>query len=103
MDAQTLRVAILALRQALHAAGVEESDAAPARELAAEEAARSALRFARRRRIGPFAQGKPDPKAREKALAAMIRAGHRFDLARRLVDCEPGQELDPEELASNNC
>jgi len=91
------------LRQALHAAGVEESDAAPARELAAEEAARSALRFARRRRIGPFAQGKPDPKAREKALAAMIRAGHRFDLARRLVDCEPGQELDPEELASNNC
>src|SRR3954469_7173030 len=60
---------------ALRAAGIAEADAAGAREIAAEAAWESALRFARRRRLGPFAETEADRPAREKALAAMLRAG----------------------------
>lgn len=86
------------IRQSLRSAGVDEEDGAAARELAAEEAAAAALRFARRRRIGPYAMSPPDRAAREKALAAMIRAGHRFELAKAVVDSEPGTEPQIEEL-----
>lgn len=77
---------------ALRAAGIDDEDGAAARELAAGQAVEAALKFARRRRIGPFADTRPDRHSREKALAAMIRAGHGFDLARTIVDCEPGAE-----------
>jgi regulatory protein len=80
--------------QALHQAGVDEADGAPARGLASEGAVAAAVRYAQRRRIGPFAIEAPDPKCRDKALAAMIRAGHGFDLARRLVDLGPDPAAD---------
>ncbi|MDQ3246590.1 MAG: recombination regulator RecX [Pseudomonadota bacterium] len=80
------------LRQSLRAAGVGEGDAAPAVEQAEQEAADSAIRFARRRRIGPFAADQPDIKQRQKSLAAMIRAGHGFALARAIVAMAPGEE-----------
>ena len=86
------------VRQSLRAAGVDEDDGAAAQELAAGESAASALRFARRRRIGPFADAVPDRKEREKALAAMIRAGHGFEMAKAVVDAEPGSEPDLDEL-----
>ena len=86
------------VRQSLRAAGIDEENGAAARELADEEAAAAALRFARRRRIGPYADAVPDRAAREKAIAAMIRAGHGFELARAVVDSEPGREIDIEEL-----
>src|SRR3546814_5077522 len=41
--------------QALHAAGIEEADAAPAKEQASAGAMAAALRFAQRRRLGPYA------------------------------------------------
>lgn len=81
------------VRQSLRAAGVEEEDSAAARELAESEAVEAALRFARRRRLGPFAAARPDRSGREKAIAAMIRAGHGFELARAIVELEPGAEL----------
>lgn len=86
------------VRQSLRAAGVDEEDGAAAHELAADEAASAALRFARRRRIGPFADAAPDRAGRERALAAMIRAGHGFELAKAVVDAEPGSQLDLEDL-----
>jgi regulatory protein len=76
---------------ALHAAGIAEEDAAGARAIAAEAAWDAALRFAKRRRIGPFADREADRPAREKALAAMLRAGHPVEIARRLVAARPGQ------------
>ena len=88
------------VRQALKAAGIEEADSAAADELAEDEAVASALRFARRRRIGPFADSAPDRAGRERAIAAMIRAGHSFALARALVGMPPGTECDVEELRS---
>lgn len=85
---------------ALQAAGVEEADAVEARDLTDEQAVEAAVKFARRKRIGPFASERPDPRAREKALGAMVRAGHPFDLARAIVNSSPGSEVDLDELRS---
>jgi regulatory protein len=87
------------LVQKLRIAGVEDGDGEGARALADEEAVSSALRFAERRRLGPFALvPHRDPKETEKALAAMVRAGHGFDLARAIVVMPPGADIDPDEL-----
>lgn len=86
------------VEQALWAAGVDEeirADTAPG------EAARrrAAVLMAQKRRIGPFG---PEPegdaadedadrlelrKAREKAVAAMLRAGHDYEHVRFILDC----------------
>lgn len=84
------------VRQALHAAGVDEEDGAEARSLAEEQSAQAALRFARRRRLGPFAEVAPDRERRDKALAAMVRAGHDFDLSRAIIDLAPGCDAEEE-------
>jgi regulatory protein len=86
--------------QALRAAGIGEDDSGAANDLADQEAVSAALRFAERRRIGPFAvRSNDDPREREKAIAAMIRAGHSFALARTIAAMDPGVSIDPEDLA----
>ena len=87
------------IEQSLRTAGVEEADGAAARDLARTERVETALHFARRRRIGPFATQPADPKTRQRALSAMVRAGHGFGLARAIVDLAPGAEVDREGLA----
>ena len=81
--------------QALRGAGIADEDSGPAREKAEEEALEAALRFARRRRLGPFAEVVPDRAERQKAAAAMIRAGHRMELVWKVLDCSPGDLPDP--------
>ncbi|WP_082006268.1 regulatory protein RecX [Sphingomonas sp. ERG5] len=79
---------------AFRQAGIEEEDAAalvPAIEARALEAA---LTFARRKRIGPYAQGEADRPLREKQIAAMIRGGHDFTLSRRIASMAPGEDVD---------
>ena len=88
------------LSVALRAAGVEESDSNAARAHAEEEAIAAAVRFAQRRRLGPFARGEPEtPAERDKAIGAMLRAGHDFALARAIVAMAPRESADPETLA----
>lgn len=84
--------------QSLRTAGVEEEDAAPARDQARADCVEAALRFAERRRLGPFAAQPADRKARERALAAMIRAGHGFGISRAIVDLPPGADINLVEL-----
>jgi regulatory protein len=85
--------------QALRVAGVDESDSEAALGLAAAEAVSAALRFAERRKLGPFAtQTTTDLSRRERALAAMVRAGHDFALARAIVTMAPGDDVDREAL-----
>lgn len=84
--------------QALAAAGVGEDEAQAARELARESAMEAALRFARRKRIGPFAESKSGLEARQKAFAAMVRAGHPIEIVRQVVDAEPGEMPQPPTL-----
>jgi regulatory protein len=87
------------LDQKLRQDGIGEEDGAAAREHAEREALDAALRFAERRRIGPFGSHGSDPKAREKAIGAMVRAGHAFALAKAVVDWPCDVEIDPEEVA----
>lgn len=87
------------VRQTLAAAGVGEEDRVPATALAHDGAVEAALKFARRRHLGPFAATAPDRAGREKAIAAMLRAGHGFAIARMIVDLGPGAEVDRDTLA----
>jgi regulatory protein len=87
------------VRHALSLAGIAEEEASDARDLAEAEAVESALRFARRRSLGPFAAERPDPRRREREMAAMIRAGHGFGLVRAIIDLNPGEIPDFETLS----
>jgi len=82
------------IADALRAAGIDEEDAAPARDEAEAAAWEAALAFARRRRIGAFAARPPDMDARRRALGAMLRAGHPLAIARRVLDAAPGDMPD---------
>jgi regulatory protein len=75
---------------ALRAAGIEAEDAEAARLQAREGAWAAARRFAERRRLGPYAGTAPDRRARQKAAAAMLRAGHPIDIVRSLLEASPG-------------
>jgi regulatory protein len=86
------------IRQSLHTAGIAPEDSAEARSLALRQSVDAALRFAERRRIGPFAVSAGDRAARERAIAALVRAGHAFALARAIVDMSPGAIPDEAEL-----
>ena len=71
---------------ALRAAGVSEDDvSSELGERQEDDDLAAALAYARRRRIGPFARQAPDADARRKALAALLRAGHSFEIARRIL------------------
>ena len=71
--------------QAMDAAGISQDDRADA--VAGEAVQRhAALAQARKRRIGPYGAERPDRAAREKQIAAMLRAGHPLDSARELVN-----------------
>ena len=80
--------------EALRAAGIESADSESAREEARDGAWEAALRFARRKRIGPWAEKVPDRDGRRKAAAAMLRAGHDPAHVRRLVGARPGEIPD---------
>jgi regulatory protein len=82
------------LAEKLKFAGVGEDDSREALGLADTEAVAAALRYARRRRIGPFAAEALDRMGRERAIAAMVRAGHDLGLARAIATLPPGAEID---------
>jgi regulatory protein len=82
------------VREALRHAGIETPDAEAVAPALAADAPSSAVAFARRKRIGPFAREAADRPQQEKQLAAMLRAGHGFDLARTLVRMAPGEDVE---------
>ncbi len=84
------------LDQDLYAAGISDNDAADARAESANDAFASAQTFARRKRIGPYATEPAPPEKRQKQLAAFMRAGHDFDMAKRFVFTEPEDEVEEE-------
>lgn len=86
------------VEQTLRAAGIGEK---LRHDLGPGEAAkrRAALVLARKRGFGPFGRpldGAPEDvrKLREKRLAAMVRAGHDFDHARRVIEACTIEELE---------
>jgi len=82
------------IMQALHADGVAETDRSEAERQAKHGKWDAADILARKKRIGPYAReddGRDDPKQREKQIAAFLRAGHDFAVARAWVDAAPGE------------
>jgi regulatory protein len=57
---------------------------------------RAAVNLARRRRLGPFRKriGGQARDEREKALAALARAGFSYDVAKRVIDAESADALE---------
>lgn len=83
---------------ALAADRIAEGDRAEADRITADQRIESAQRFARKRRLGPYATAPlADPAARQKALGAFLRAGHDMQLARRILALGPGEELDDDD------
>lgn len=79
--------------QALGAAGIGEE---LRDEVRGDEAdlRRAAITLAQRRRLGPWSAHPPDRAAREKQIAAMLRAGHGFDAARAVIDAQTVAEAE---------
>jgi regulatory protein len=78
---------------ALKAAGIDP-DLAQAVAPDEDEALAAAETYARKRKFGRFGDGAADRDVQRKQLAAMLRAGHGFDIARRLVNAGPDDDLD---------
>ena len=78
------------VKAALRGAGIAEADSAGARARAEEEALAAAHRFARRRRLGPYAASAPDRAGWQRAAGAMLRAGHRMEVVREVLAASPG-------------
>lgn len=84
------------IKQKLHAKGVsgalteqllaENAQNAPDSEL------KSAVRYAKRRRFGPFALHKKTDDDRKRQFAAMARAGFSYDLTRRVMEDNPAHK-----------
>jgi regulatory protein len=60
----------------------------------------AALRYARRRRLGPFRPGPERSERRERDLAALGRRGFGFEIARRVIDTEDVEALEREATAT---
>ncbi|MDB5698130.1 MAG: RecX family transcriptional regulator [Alphaproteobacteria bacterium] len=82
---------------ALRSAGIAADEAEAVREQLEDGALAAALRFARRRRIGPFAAAPGDRAAQQKAFAAMMRAGHPSEIVRRVLGASPEELLEFDE------
>lgn len=77
--------------EALRGAGIAEDDRTVADEQMTAGRWAAAERFAKRKRIGPYAAACPDQQLRQKWVSAFLRAGHDMDVARRWVDALPGE------------
>lgn len=73
--------------QSLGAAGIAAELREEVRATLAEERA-AALALARKRRLGPFGPAPADRQAIEKQVAVFLRAGHRLDIARKIVKAD---------------
>lgn len=81
------------VRQALWVAGVGAADTDDLADDIEARAVETALAFARRKRIGPFARVIADPATQERSVGAMVRAGHAPGLARRIARMAPGVDV----------
>lgn len=80
--------------ETLRHAGIADEDAQAIAPQVAARRGETAIAFARRRRIGPFAAELADRPLMTKQVAAMVRAGHPPDLAWRIARMEPGESIE---------
>ncbi|MEO9599931.1 regulatory protein RecX [Parasphingorhabdus sp.] len=78
---------------ALYQAGISEADGREAFQISEENKWAAADKFARKRKIGPYAEDQQEAEKCRKQLQAFLRAGHDFDVASRFVFAKPGEEI----------
>lgn len=86
-----------AIKRSLAAKGVETDAVDAAMEALTESGAtdlQAALRFAKRRRLGPFRAAKERTERRARDLAALGRAGFSYDVACLVVDASTVEALE---------
>ena len=83
--------------QALYQAGIDEADGREAFRISETNKWAAADKFARKRRLGPYASTQLDSDECRKLLQAFLRAGHDFDVASRFVFARPGEEIAQED------
>lgn len=81
------------VRGALRQAGIEVDDAATVEPALEDARVTAALALARRKRIGPYAAAPVDRVLREKQIAALVRGGHGFALARAIAELSPDADI----------
>lgn len=69
----------------LRHAGIDPETAELALRVDPESMHDAAMTFARRKRLGPFGPPPSDAKAKARAMAAFLRAGHGIETARRIL------------------
>lgn len=82
---------------ALYQAGISEEDGREAYRISEANRWAAAEKFARKRRIGPYAETQQETDKCRRQLQAFLRAGHDFDVASRFVFAKPGEELARED------
>lgn len=82
------------VRGALRHAGIATDDAVEVEPALAEARVSAALGYARRKRIGPYAAAAADRMTIEKHVAAMVRGGHGFALAKAIASLGPDDDIE---------
>lgn len=85
------------IANALKQAGIEESNQQQALNLSKQDKWDAAEQFARKRRIGPYANTLYDRAKRQKLLQAFLRAGHDYDIATKFIFAQPGEAINFDE------
>ena len=77
------------LRHSLKESGIETEIIERTANIDDDAALAAALAFARRKRIGPHARTPFGPDIRRKMMAALLRAGHNYNVSRTVLDMPP--------------
>lgn len=80
------------IRASLQAAGIDRDTIGAACGEDGQAAEAAALAFARRRKLGRFSQKPQDLAEKRRSLAAMLRAGHPYDVSQRVIGGGGGDE-----------
>lgn len=86
------------VRADLQAAGISADRIGDHTRLEPDVRMAAAQTFARRKRWSAFARDEPGKKARNRALAAMLRGGHDYEISRIVIDGLARNEFGTEEL-----
>jgi regulatory protein len=84
------------IKSALQGAGIESDLINTLTHFDEQETQALALDFARKRRMGPFAERSPDDRLKKRWMAAFLRAGHKASDARLVLSLPTSEEAEDE-------
>ncbi len=82
------------LEQEIYASGIEGEDQDEAIRILRDNQWQAADNFARKKRIGPYANASASREDKQKQLGAFLRAGHDIKIAQKFIQAEIDDILD---------